>query len=135
MKTPDSSNKDNQITQLTQEKNQLEAQLKDKETKITELQSPKPTPEVKSQIIESSKQLGLFSSEFQHKLDKVSSYQELVKVQEEEFSYRLNKEISDKKSADNLNIVLGVVTIGSLVILGWVLLKKFGLPEVEKKEK
>lgn len=142
MKSPDSSEKDQQITQLTQTntqlkqaKSQLETQLTEKETKITELQAQKPTEEVKSQIIESSKQLGLFSSEFQQKLNQAKNYQEVVKIQEEEFSYRLNKEISDKKSANSLNIVLGVIALGSLVILGWVLFKNAGLPEVEKKEK
>jgi predicted nucleic acid-binding Zn-ribbon protein len=118
MKSPDSSDKDQQITQLTQEKSQLETQIAEKDKTISELQTQKPTEEIKSKVIESSKQLGLFSSEFQHKLDKVNSYQELVKLQEAEFSYCLNREISDKKSAGYLNIGLGVIAVGSLVILG-----------------
>lgn len=116
-KAPDSST---EITELEQQKSQLETQLKDKETKITELQSKKPTEEIKSEIIESSKQLGLFSSEFQQKLSKVNSYQELAQLQQEAFKEKLlEKESSLQRIESNTKqLKIGLVFLVIVLVSG-----------------
>jgi len=108
------------ITELEQQKSQLETQLKDKETKITELQSQKPTEEIKSEIIESSKKLGLFSSEFQQKLSKVNSYQELAQLQQEAFKEKLlEKESSLQRIESNTKqLKIGLVFLVIVLVSG-----------------
>ena len=121
------------ITELEQQKSQLETQLVEKEKQITELQTQKPTAEVKEKVIESSKQLGLFSKEFAQKLSKVSNYQELAQVQQEVFEEKLTTEVDEKDSAERLNVVLGTLSIGSLLIIFWMLMKNTKLIKGEKE--
>ena len=108
------------ITELEQQKSQLETQLAEKEKTITELQSQKPTEEIKSEIIESSKQLGLFSSEFQQKLSKVNSYQELAQLQQEAFKEKLlEKESSLQRIESNTKqLKIGLVFLVIVLVSG-----------------
>jgi len=108
------------ITELEQQKSQLETQLAEKEKTITELQSQKPTEEIKSEIIESSKQLGLFSSEFQQKLSKVSSYQELSQLQQEAVKEKLlEKESSLQRIESNTKqLKIGLVFLVIVLVSG-----------------
>jgi predicted nucleic acid-binding Zn-ribbon protein len=116
-KTPDSST---EITELKQQKTQLETQLAEKQKTITELQTQKPTEEIKSKVIESSKQLGLLSQSFEQKLSKVSSYQELSQLQQEAFKEKLlEKEVSLRRIESNTKqLKVGLVVLIVFLVLG-----------------
>jgi len=105
------------ITELEQQKSQLETQLAEKEKAITELQSQKPTEEIKSEIIESSKQLGLFNQEFQQKLAKVSTYQELAQLQSEAFKEKLSEKEKSLSRIENNTKQLKVGLIFLVIVL------------------
>jgi len=80
-KTPDTT----ELDQLKREKEQLTAQLAEKEQTITNLQQQNKSngafsEEVKTEIIKENKELGLFSEKHQVKLMNIKSYQELSRV-------------------------------------------------------
>ena len=122
---PTDNSKDNKITEL--------------ETKIANLQSPKSlsdlpiSSEVKQEIITISQELGL-TAQSCAKLESAKSYQELSIFQKEAFQEKLNSEVSERKSAHYLNYGLGALTIGSLLVLAYLLIKKTNLPEIGDKK-
>ena len=49
---------------------------------------------------------------------------------------KLNSEVQEKNHAQTLNYVLGAISLGSLLILAWILIKRTNfIPEIGKKEK
>ncbi|CAG8743270.1 11491_t:CDS:2, partial [Cetraspora pellucida] len=122
---PPTDAKDNKIAELEAQVNKLQTPQSLKELKVSEA--------VKKEIVEISKEFGLTSRQ----LASASSYQELAILQSQAFKNKLSSEISDKKSAEYLNIGLGVLCMGSLVVLAWMLIKqnkglKIGGNEEEK---
>ena len=125
---PNDNSKDNKIREL--------------ETKIANLQAPKSlndlpiSQEVKAEVIKISQELGL-TAQSCAKLEKATSYQELSNWQKEAYQEKLNSEIDSRKSANYLNWGLGALSIGSLLILAWILIKRTTFtPELgNKKEK
>jgi len=109
---PPTDTKDNKIAELEAQINKLQTPQSLKEIKVSEA--------VKNEIVEISKDLGLTSQQ----LASASSYQELAILQSQAFKSKLSSEISDKKSAEYLNIGLGVLCMGSLVALAWILIKQ-----------
>jgi hypothetical protein len=77
------------------------------------------------------------TSEWKAKLENATSYREISNFQKEAFREKLNQEINDKISANYLNWGLGTLSLGSLLILTYLLIKKTKfLPEIgDKKEK
>ena len=122
---PTDNTKDNKISEL--------------ETKITNLQSPKSlndlpiSSEVKAEVIKISQELGL-TAQSCVKLENATSYQELSTLQKKAFQEKLNSEVNSKKSAHYLNYGLGALTIGSLLILAYLLMKRTKLPEIGNKK-
>ena len=90
---------------------------------------------VKEEVIKISQELGL-TAQSCAKLEKATSYQELSSLQKQALQERLDKETSDKNSANYLNWALGILTLGSLVALAWMIMKqnKGILPESDKEE-
>jgi len=78
---------------------------------------------VKEEIIKISQELGL-TAQSCAKLEKATSYQELSSLQKQAFQEKLEKEISDKNSANSLNWVLGILTLGSLLVLAWMIIRE-----------
>ena len=118
-KTPDSA-----TTTITD----LQSQLAAKEQVIQDLQKPTaaPSTEIRQAIIKQGQELGLDTQSWTN----INSYQELITQQKSAFKSRLNSEISqneslsqDKNSAQTLNIFLGVLSLGSLLILAYLLIK------------
>jgi len=113
-----------------------------KDNKITELQNPKTLKDlpisqgVKEEIIKISQELGL-TAQSCAKLEQATSYQELSSLQKQAFQERLDKEISSKNTANYLNWALGVLTLGSLLALAWMIFrqKKEGLVKSSKEKK
>jgi len=91
---------------------------------------------IKEEVIKISQELGL-TAQSCAKLEKATSYQELSSLQKQAFQERLEKETNDKNSANSLNWGLGILTLGSLLVLAWMIMKqnKGVLPESEKEEK
>jgi len=124
----DTTDKDKKITELQEQ--------------ITNLQAPKTLKDlpiskgIKEEIIKISQELGL-TAQSCAKLEKATSYQELSSLQKQAFQERLEKETSDKNSANSLNWALGILTLGSLLVLAWMIMKqnKGVLPESNKGEK
>jgi len=85
-----------------------DSKISELETKITNLQTPKTLKDlpiskgVKEEIIKISQDLGL-TAQSCAKLEKATSYQELSSLQKQAFQERLEKETSDKNSANSLN--------------------------------
>jgi hypothetical protein len=90
----DTTEKDNKITELQEQ--------------ITNLQAPKTLKDlpiskgIKEEVIKISQELGL-TAQSCAKLEKATSYQELSSLQKQAFQERLDKETSDKNSANYLN--------------------------------
>ena len=91
---------------------------------------------VKEEVIKISQELGL-TAQSCAKLEKATSYQELSSWQKQAFQEKLDSETSEKNSATSLNWALGILTLGSLVALAWMIMKqnKGILPESDKGEK
>ena len=91
---------------------------------------------VKEEVIKISQELGL-TAQSCAKLEKATSYQELSSWQKQAFQEKLDSETADKNSAISLNWGLGILTLGSSLVLAWVIMKqnKGILPESDKKEK
>ena len=91
---------------------------------------------IKEEVIKISQELGL-AAQSCAKLEKATSYQELSSLQKQAFQERLEKETNDKNSANSLNWALGILTLGSLLVLAWMIMKqnKAILPESDKVEK
>jgi len=124
--TPPTDNaKDSKITEL--------------ETQITNLQNPKSlndlpiSNEIKAEVIKISQELGL-TSQACAKLESAKSYQELSTLQKKALQEKLASEVSSKKSAYYLNYGLGALTIGSLLVLAYLLIKRTKLPEIGSKK-
>ena len=123
----DTTDKDKKITELQEQ--------------ITNLQTPKTLKDlpiskgVKEEVIKISQELGL-TAQSCAKLEKATSYQELSSWQKQAFQEKLDKEIGSKNSANYLNWALGILTLGSLVVLAWMIMKqnKGILPESDKEE-
>jgi hypothetical protein len=116
--TPPSDNgKDNKITEL--------------EAEITKLKAGKPQNEVVEKITEFSKQLNLSESQISE-LKKADNYQALFTAQSKMVENKLNSEVQEKNHAQTLNYVLGAISLGSLLILAWILVKRTSLttPEI-----
>lgn len=127
---PSDSSKESKITEL--------------ETEITKLKAPKSlsdlpiSKEVKEEVIKISQELGL-TKEYQTKLESAKSYQELSTLQQQAFQEKLNSEVDSRKSSVYLNYGLGALTLGSLLILAYILVKRTkndfsGIGGKEKKE-
>jgi len=124
----DTTDKDKKITELQEQ--------------ITNLKAPKTLKDlpisqgIKEEVIKISHELGL-TAQSCAKLEKATSYQELSSWQKQAFQERLEQETSDKNSANYLNWALGILTLGSLVALAWMIMKqnKGILPELDKGEK
>jgi len=106
-----------------------DSKISELETKITNLQTPKTLKDlpisqgVKEEVIKISQELGL-TTQSCAKLEKATSYQELSSLQKQAFQERLEKETGDKNSANSLNWALGILTLGSLVALAWMIMKQ-----------
>jgi len=119
-----------------------DSKISELQEQITNLQAPKTLKDlpiskgVKEEIIKISQELGL-TAQSCAKLEKATSYQELSSLQKQAFQERLEKETSDKNSANSLNWALGILTLGSLLVLAWMIMKKNKgiLPELDKGEK
>ena len=87
-------------------------------------------------VLEVCQELGL-TTQSCAKLEKATSYQELSSLQKQAFQEKLESEIADKNSATYLNWALGILTLGSLVALAWMIFRqnKGVLPESNKGEK
>ncbi|CAG8644155.1 6339_t:CDS:2, partial [Scutellospora calospora] len=125
------------ITEIKQKINPPTDKISELEQQITKLQTPQSLKEikvseaVKKEIVEISKEFGLTSQQ----LASASSYQELATLQSQAFKSKLESEINDKKSARYLNCGLGVLCLGSLVALAWMLIKQSkGLKLGDNKE-
>ena len=113
------------------------------EAKITSLQAPKSlndvkvSSEVKKEITKLSQDLGISNQTFTEELKSVDSYQQLANLQNKVFKEELSKETDSKNSAITLNYCLGALSIGSLLILTYLLIKRTTFtPELgNKKEK
>lgn len=122
---PTDNSKDNKITELA--------------AKVANLQSPNSlhdlpiSSEVKAEVIKISQELGL-TAQSCAKLETATSYQELSTLQKEAFQEKLASEVSNRKSADYLNYGLGALTIGSLLVLAYMLMKGTKLPELGDKK-
>jgi len=119
-KTPDTT----ELDQLKREKEQLTAQLAEKEQTITNLQQQNKSngafsEEVKTEIIKESKELGLFGEKHQVKLTSAKNYQELSRIQNEAFKEKLlEKENSLQKiqsSTEKIKISLVILVV--LIVL------------------
>ena len=86
-------------------------------------------------ITEFSKQLNLSESQISE-LKKADSYQALFTAQSKMVESKLNSEVQEKNHAQMLNYVLGAISLGSLLILAWILVKrtKF-IPKIGSEEK
>ena len=110
------------------------------EAQITNLQTPKSlndlpsSKEVKAEVIKISQELGL-TAQSCAKLETATSYQELSNWQKEAYQEKLNSEIDSRKSANYLNWGLGALSLGSLLILAWILIKRTNfIPELGNKK-
>ena len=123
----DTTDKDNKITELQEQINNLQAPKTLKDLPISK--------GVKEEVIKISQELGL-TAQSCAKLEKATSYQELSSLQKQAFQERLDKEISSKNSANYLNWALGALTLGSLLVLAWMIMKqsKGELVKLGKKE-
>ena len=123
----DTTDKDKKITELQEQINNLQAPKTLKDLPISQ--------GVKEEVIKISQELGL-TAQSCAKLEKATSYQELSSLQKQAFQERLGKETSDKNSANYLNWALGALTLGSLLVLAWMIMKqnKGILPESDKEE-
>jgi hypothetical protein len=123
----DTTDKDKKITELQEQ--------------ITNLKAPKTLKDlpiskgIKEEVIKISQELGL-TAQSCAKLEKATSYQELSSWQKQALQERLDKETADKNSANYLNWALGILTLGSLMVLAWMIIRqsKGILPELEKEE-
>ena len=123
----DTTDKDKKITELQEQ--------------ITNLQAPKNLKDlpiskgIKEEVIKISQELGL-TAQSCAKLEKATSYQELSSLQKQAFQERLDKEVNSKNTANYLNWALGILTLGSLMVLAWMIMKqnKGILPESDKEE-
>jgi len=119
-----------------------DSKISELEKQIKNLQTPKTlkdlpiSQEVKKEVIKISQDLGL-TAQSCAKLEKATSYQELSSLQKQAFQERLEKETSDKNSANSLNWALGILTLGSLLVLAWMIMKqnKGILPELDRENK
>lgn len=119
-----------------------DSKISELEKQIKNLQTPKTlkdlpiSQEVKKEVIKISQELGL-TAQSCAKLERATSYQELSSLQKQAFQERLEKETSDKNSANSLNWALGILTLGSLLMLAWMIMKqnKGILPELDKENK
>ena len=68
-------------------------------------------------MTEFSQELNIANTEYQKKLSQAQDYQQLVSIQSEAFKEKLTSEIANKNSAERLNIGLGALSIGSLLLL------------------
>ena len=96
----------------------------------------KPAPEVVAKMTEFSRELDIANTEYQEKLSQADNYQQLVSIQSAAFKEKLTSEVASKNSAERLNYGLGALSIGSLLILFWMLVKGTDfLPGTADKEK
>ena len=123
----DTTDKDKKITELQEQINNLQAPKTLKDLPISQ--------GVKEEVIKISQELGL-TAQSCAKLEKATSYQELSSLQKQALQERLDKETADKNSANYLNWALGILTLGSLLVLAWMIMKqnKGILPESDKEE-
>jgi len=98
-----------------------QSKITELETEITKLKAGKPQNEVVEKITEFSKQLNLSENQISE-LKKADSYQALFAVQSKMVESKLNSEVQEKNHAQTLNYVLGAISLGSLLILAWVLI-------------
>ena len=121
------SGKDSKISELQEQVNKLQTPKTLKDLPISK--------GIKEEVIKISQELGL-TTQSCAKLEKATSYQELSSLQKQAFQERLDKETSDKNSANYLNWALGILTLGSLLVLAWMIMKqnKNILPESDKEE-
>jgi hypothetical protein len=76
------------------------------------------------------------SNEQKSKINQASSASEVQKLGNEIIKSEFSKLQDESSSSFKLSVGLGVLTIGSLLILGWVLLRQSNLPQTEpEKEK
>src|SRR6185295_16351129 len=125
MKTPDTSDKDTKITEL-------QTQITQKDQTIADLQKLKPSTEIKTELIKNSKELGIFTTAYQQKLEQVSSYQELSQIQQEAFKEKLLEketaltriEGNTKQLKVGLGVLIVVMVLLSLGGVGYYLTRK-----------
>ena len=87
-------------------------------------------------MTEFSRELDIANTEYQEKLSQADNYQQLVSIQSAAFKEKLTSEVASKNSAERLNYGLGALSIGSLLILFWMLVKGTDfLPGTADKEK
>ena len=91
---------------------------------------------IKEEVIKISQELGL-TAQSCAKLEKATSYQELSSLQKQAFQEKLDKEVNSKNTANYLNWALGALTLGSLMVLAWMIMKqnKDSFPKADKEEK
>ena len=124
----DTTDKDNKITELQEQINNLQAPKTLKDLPISK--------GVKEEVIKISQELGL-TAQSCAKLEKATSYQELSSWQKQAFQEKLDKEVNNKNSANYLNWALGTLTLGSLLALAWMIMKQNRgiLPESDEEKK
>lgn len=117
-----------------------DSKISELEAELSKLKAPKSlkdlpiSSEIKQEVIKISQELGL-TKQSQAKLERATSYQELSSLQQEAYQEKLSSEKSEKDSAATLNYALGALSLGSLLILAWVLIKRTSLtPELGNKE-
>jgi len=119
--------------ELTTAKSSLESQLNEKQkelltqvlNKSTEVKEKTIKEEIIKVIETSLTSQGINSELFKKEINQLSSLTDIEKLQGKYTSQRVSNLESNYKSATYLNIGLGVLSIGSLLILAYLLIKGF----------
>lgn len=116
---------------LTTAKTELESQLNEKQKELlnqvlnqsSQVQEKTVKEEIIKVIEKSLTDQGINSQPFRKEIKAYSSLTEIEKLQGKYTHQKINDLASDKKSATYLNIGLGVLSIGSLLVLAYLLIK------------
>ena len=119
--------------ELTTAKNSLESQLNDKQkgllvqilNKSSEVKEKTIKEEIIKTIETSLTSQGIDSKVFKKEITALSSLTNIEELQGKYTGQKINELASNYKSAAYLNIGLGVLSIGSLLVLAYLLIKGF----------
>jgi cobalamin biosynthesis Mg chelatase CobN len=118
---------------LTTAKNELESQLNEKQkellTQVLNKSAEVKEKVYKEEIIKSIESVltsqGINSQKFRQEITNLSSLTDIQQLSGKYSSQKLSEVEDSKKTAYSLNIVLGVLSVASLIVLAYLLIKRF----------
>ena len=135
--------KQNENQALTTAKNELESQLNGQQkellnqvlNKSSEVKEKVYKEEVIKSIETALTSQGIDSQSFRKEITNLSSLTDIQQLSGKYSTQRIDELKDDKKSAHSLNIILGLLSLVSLIMLAYLLIKRAGEEKILKEKK